>query len=180
MINKIVEFMTRRIVIVGAVSGVLAGIGSAIIGGWTLALESLAIVMALDYLTGLIVAGVWKKSPKSQSGALESRAAIKGLLRKCLIVVVVIVFHQADRMFGKTFFRDGACAAFFIAEAISILENVGLVYPLPAFIAKALDWFHAKGNALTALIPDWKETAEAEEKPPDGDPNDEEDGEGDE
>ena len=69
-------------------------------------------------------------------------------MKKALIVVIVVAFHQADRLTGKTFFRDGACWAFFIAEFISVVENVGLVYPLPKFITKCLDWFREKGEKL--------------------------------
>ncbi|MBR3240688.1 MAG: phage holin family protein [Oscillospiraceae bacterium] len=140
--------MTHRIAIFSAASGVAAGVVSALVGGWDLALETLAIIMLLDYFTGLIVAGVFHKSPKSEGGALESKAAFKGLCKKALIVVIVVAFHQADRLTGKSFFRDGACWAFFIAEMISILENVGLIFPLPKFITKCLDWFKDKGDKL--------------------------------
>lgn len=140
--------MTNRIA-VSTAAGVLGGIVSALIGGWDLALETLAIVMALDYVTGLIVAGVFHKSPKSEGGALDSKAAFKGLVKKALIIIIVVAFHQADKLTGKSFFRDGACWAFFIAELISVVENVGLVYPLPTFIMKALDWFRDKGEHLS-------------------------------
>lgn len=140
--------MTNRLVMASATSGLLGGIVSAIIGGWDLALETLAIVMALDYLTGLIVAGVFHRSPKSEGGALSSKAAFAGLCKKALILIFVVAFHQADRLTGKTFFRDGCCTAFFIAEFISVTENIGLVMPLPAFVSRALDWFREKGEKL--------------------------------
>lgn len=140
--------MTNRIAIFSAASGVAAGILSSVIGGWDLALETLAIIMLLDYITGLIVAGIFHKSPKSEGGALDSKAAFKGLIKKALIIIIVVAFHQADKLTGKSFFRDGACWAFFIAELLSVVENVGLVYPLPSFIRKALDWFSDKDNHL--------------------------------
>ena len=140
--------MTGRIAVFCAVSSVAAGVIFALIGGWDLALEALAIIMLLDYLTGLVVAGVFHKSPKSEGGALESKAAFKGLVKKALIVVIVVAFHQADKLTGKSFFRDGACWAFFIAELISVVENVGLVYPLPSFIRRALEWLRKKGEHL--------------------------------
>ena len=140
--------MTGRIAVCCAVSGVAAGVIFALIGGWDLALEALAIIMLLDYLTGLVVAGVFHKSPKSEGGALESKAAFKGLVKKALIVVIVVAFHQADKLTGKSFFRNGACWAFFIAELISVVENVGLVYPLPSFIRRALEWLRKKGEHL--------------------------------
>lgn len=138
--------MTNRLAAVSAATGVVGGVFSALIGGWDLALETLCVIMLLDYLTGLIVAGVFKKSPKSEGGALDSKAAFKGLVKKSLIIIIVVAFHQADKLTGKSFFRDGACWAFFLAELISVIENVGLVYPLPGFIIKALDWFRKKSD----------------------------------
>lgn len=138
--------MTERIAIVSSAAGIIGGVFSALTGSWDLALETLCIIMLLDYLTGLIVAGVFKKSPKSGSGALDSKAAFKGLVKKSLIIFLVIAFHQADKLTDKSYFRDGACWAFFVAEMISVIENVGLVYPLPAFVSKALDWFRKKGE----------------------------------
>ena len=144
--------------------GVLAGIASAIFGSWTIALETLAIIMVIDYATGLIVAAVFHKSPKSESGALESKAAFKGLLRKVGIVLIVIAFHQLDRLTGKSFFRDGAAWAFFVEEFISVIENLGVMgVPMPKFVIKSVEWLRKKGDSLADVIP--------EEKPPDGEQN---------
>ena len=134
--------------------GVAAGFISALTGGWATALETLCIAMLLDYTSGLIVAGVFHKSPKSKGGALESKAALKGLLRKALVMIAVVAFHQLDRLTGKSFFRDGAAWAFFSVEVISIVENVGLVYPLPKFVTKAIDWLHNRSDALADAVPD--------------------------
>lgn len=142
--------MTSKIAIIGAVSGVVAGVFSALIGSWKIALEVLCIAMALDYITGLIVAGVFHKSPKSPGGALESKAAFKGLMRKMLVLIMVVLLHQLDRLTGKTFFRDGACWALFTVEAISITENIGLIYPLPQFITKCIDWLKRRDESIVA------------------------------
>lgn len=143
-----------------AMSGIMAGILSAILGGWTLALETLGIIMVLDYATGLIVAGVFHASPKSKGGALESKAAFKGLIRKMGIIVFVIAFHQLDRLTGKSFFRDGAAWAFFAEEFISVVENLGLMgLPMPKFVVKAVEWLRNKSDAIAEAIP--------AEKPPD-------------
>lgn len=199
--KKVLAFLTRRMVVFGTASGILAGIASAVLGSWNLALETLAIIMVLDYATGLIVAGVFHASPKSAGGALESKAAFKGLLRKTGIIVIVIAFHQLDRLTGKTFFRDGAAWAFFIEEFISVIENLGLMgLPMPKFILKSVEWLRNKSDALADAIPggkdkdeaadgellssalgegdvdfDDEETSKAKEKPPDGEDNGRED-----
>ena len=145
-----------------AVLGILAGVISAIAGSWTVAIESLCILMALDYITGLVLAAVFHASPKSKSGTLESRAAFKGLLRKCGIIIVVIAFHQADRVTGKSFLRDGAAFAFCIEELISLIENLGAMgVPMPEFVKKAIEWLRGKNNRL--------DVPEETDKPPDGD-----------
>ena len=149
----------KHIHLISMVSGVLAGVLSAITGGWSIALETLGIVMLLDYATGLLLAGVFHRSPKSKGGSLESKAAFKGLVRKVGIMIIVIAFHQLDRLTGKTFFRDGVCWAFFAEEFISVVENLGLMgLPMPKFVQQALDWLRTKSDRLT--IP-------GAEKPPD-------------
>lgn len=159
--KKVLAFLTTRMVVFGTASGILAGIASAILGSWNLALETLAIIMVLDYATGLIVAGVFHASPKSTGGALESKAAFKGLVRKVGIIVIVIAFHQLDRLTGKTFFRDGAAWAFFIEEFISVIENLGLMgLPMPKFILKSVEWLRNKSEALADAIPTGKDEDE--------------------
>ena len=56
----------------------LALAGSALaelFGGWDQALQTLVIFMAVDWITGgILLPAVFRKSPKSPNGALESRA----------------------------------------------------------------------------------------------------------
>ena len=75
--------------------------------------------MAVDYVTGLIVAMVFKNSPKTDNGALESRAGWKGLIRKGFTLIMVLVAHQLDQVIGVTVIRDMTCIAFVANEAIS-------------------------------------------------------------
>ncbi|NLZ90491.1 MAG: phage holin family protein, partial [Clostridiales bacterium] len=83
--------------------GLLGAVGafiSNLFGGWDMALTTLVIFMGIDYLTGLIVAGVFKKSGKSENGALESRAGWKGLCRKGATLLVVLVAVRLDLAMG--------------------------------------------------------------------------------
>ena len=68
-----------------AALAVTALAGSAVasaLGGWDAALQTLVVCMAVDYLSGLVVAGVFKRSDKSGDGALDSRAGFRGLCKK--------------------------------------------------------------------------------------------------
>ena len=72
--------------------------------GFDAALITLLIFMGVDYATGLIVAGVFHKSEKTENGALESRAGWKGLCRKGVSLLVVLVACRLDMIMGSTSF----------------------------------------------------------------------------
>lgn len=121
---------------IGAVGGFIASI----FGGWDSALTTLMVFMAIDYITGLIVAGVFHKSPKTKTGALESKAGWKGLCRKGMTIFIVLIACRLDLVMGTSFVRDAVIIAYIANEGISIVENAGLMgIPIPAVIAKAID-----------------------------------------
>lgn len=120
--------------------GVIGGFIAMAFGGWSDALITLMIFMSVDYVTGLIVAGIFKKSKKSESGALESRAGFKGLCRKGVALLIVLVAVRLDIVMQTTYIKDAVIIAFIANEAISIIENAGLMgIPVPSIIAKAID-----------------------------------------
>ena len=129
--------------IVGTVGGFIASL----FGGWDTALATLLIFMAVDYATGLIVAGVFHKSQKTENGALESRAGWKGLCRKGTSLLVVLVAYRLDLVIGSNFVKDATIIAFIANETISIIENAGLMgAPIPDVIVKAIDVLKQKGE----------------------------------
>jgi len=122
--------------LVGAVGGFVA----MAFGGWSEALITLIVFMAVDYVTGLAVAGIFKKSKKSENGALESRAGFKGLCRKGVALLIVLVAVRLDIIMHTTYIKDAVIIAFVANESISIIENAGLMgIPVPGIIARAID-----------------------------------------
>ena len=120
--------------------GVVGGFVAMAFGGWSDALITLIVFMALDYVTGLIVAGIFKKSKKSENGALESRAGFKGLCRKGVALMIVLVAVRLDIIMHTTYIKDAVIIAFVANESISIIENAGLMgIPVPGIIARAID-----------------------------------------
>ena len=116
-------------------------------GGWDNAMITLFIFMTIDYASGLVVAGIFKASPKSSTGALESRAGWKGLCRKCMTLLFVVIAHQLDIMIGVDYIRNAVIIGFAANELISITENAGLMgIPMPAVIKKAIDILTNKAN----------------------------------
>ena len=129
------------------VIGTVGGFIASLFGGWDTALATLLIFMAVDYGTGLIVAGVFHKSQKTESGALESRAGWKGLCRKGTSLLVVLVAYRLDLVIGSNFVKDATIIAFIANETISIIENAGLMgAPIPAVIVKAIDVLKQKAD----------------------------------
>lgn len=121
---------------IGIIGSGIAGL----FGGWDAALLTLIIFMSIDYITGLIVAGVFHNSGKTDTGALESRAGWKGLCRKGVTLLVVLVACRLDLIMGSSFIRDAVVIGFIANETISIIENAGLMgVPIPAVIVRAID-----------------------------------------
>lgn len=122
--------------VIGLVGSWLASL----FGGWDAALSTLLIFMAADYVTGLIVAGVFHRSQKTDTGKLESRAGWKGLCRKGVSLLIVLVAYRLDIVIGSAYIRDAVIIAFIANETISIIENAGLMgIPIPQVITKAIE-----------------------------------------
>ena len=128
--------------------GIVGGFIANLFGGWDAALTTLVLAMAIDYASGLIVAGVFHKSKKTESGTLESRAGWKGLCRKGMSLLIVLIGHRLDLAIGVAYIREAIIIGFIANETISIVENAGLMgLPLPAVITKAIDVLTQKADA---------------------------------
>ena len=127
--------------------GIVGSFVASLFGGWDSALTTLLIFMGIDYITGLIVAGVFHNSNKSQTGALESRAGWKGLFRKGMTLLMVLIACRLDLVMGTNFVRDAVVIAYIVNECISIIENTGLMgLPIPAALTKAIDVLKQKSE----------------------------------
>jgi len=131
--------------IVCTYAGVIGGMIASALGGWDGALATLLGFMAVDYVTGLLVAGVFHRSDKSDSGALSSNAGFRGLTKKGVMLLMVLLGARLDAFLGLSFFRDSVIIAFLTNELISILENAGLMgIPIPAALRRALDLLRSR------------------------------------
>lgn len=123
----------------------VGGVISTLFGGWTGAMTTLLICNIADYTTGLIVGGLFHKSPKTATGGLESRAGWKGLVRKLSTWVFVLIGYRLEMMTGQPIIKDAVCIFFVCNEAISIVENIGLMgVPIPPVIKKMIDTLQDK------------------------------------
>ncbi len=104
-----------------------------LIGGWDSVLKILAVLIIIDYITGIIKALINKE--------LTSDIGWVGLMKKAAIFLVVILAHQLDLTIPQEnpIFRTMACYFYIANEGISITENIAVLgVPLPEWLVKTL------------------------------------------
>ena len=126
--------------IVCIIIGTIGALVTLAFGGWSTALITLVWFMGLDFLLGLIVAGVFKRSKKSKTGKLSSTASWKGLAKKVVTLLFVSFAYRIDLLMNTTFLKDAVTISFIVNEALSICENAGLMgIPIPSVLSRAIE-----------------------------------------
>jgi toxin secretion/phage lysis holin len=90
--------------------------------------------MILDYITGLMRGYINK--------VLSSDVGLKGIARKAIIFIVLIVAVALDRLLntGTWMFRSLICYFYIANEGLSLLENcASLGVPIPNKILESLE-----------------------------------------
>lgn len=110
------------------------------LGGWDFALQTLVMFIVIDYVTGMYVAGILHKSPKTKSGGLSSEKGFHGIIKKIMLLVFVAIMYRLDLFFNIDYLRNGTIVAYCVNELISIIENAGLmgVY-VPDIVKRGID-----------------------------------------
>jgi toxin secretion/phage lysis holin len=125
-----------------AIGGAIAGL----FGGFDVMLQVLVGAMIVDYITGWIVA-ILGNSIKTASGHLDSNIAWKGLLKKGLALLVVLLGAMLDRAVGQQVFRNMVVWFYIANEGLSILENLALAgVPFPSSVKKMLEQMRDKND----------------------------------
>ena len=131
-----------------AVAGAIAGL----FGPWNTMLTILVVVMAIDYISGWIVAACGR-SPKTEGGGLSSKVGFVGIAKKAFIMLLILMVTVLDRAIGSATVFQSSLVLYYIAnEGLSILENAALMgVRFPEKLKRALETMREK-----------------EEEPPDG------------
>jgi len=125
----------------------IGGVASQYLGGWDQLTQLLAWAMAIDYLTGALCAAVWHKSPKTATGGYESRAGFKGLIRKGVIILIVMIAAELDKLANTTAMRTATILFFAANDGMSILENLGIMgVPYPPALKNAFEVLRRKSE----------------------------------
>ena len=116
-------------------------------GGWDASIAALLVCMGVDYISGSMVALVFHNPRKTETGTYNSTYGLKGLCKKGMMLLFVLVAVQIDKLLGTDYARDAVCIGFCSNEILSIIENLGLAgIPMPQAISKALEQLQKKGN----------------------------------
>lgn len=105
-----------------------------LLGTWDTPICILILFMVLDYITGVIRGYINK--------ALSSDVGLKGIARKAVIFIVLIVAVALDRLLntGTWMFRTLICYFYIANEGLSLLENcASLGVPIPSKILESLE-----------------------------------------
>lgn len=125
--------------------GLIGAVFTSLFGGWSTGLSTLVLFMAIDYISGLVVAGVFKKSPKTKTGALNSKVGWKGLSKKGMTLLFVLVAYRLDLLIGTDYIRDAVVIGYCVNELLSIVENAGIMgIPMLPVMKKAIDILSAE------------------------------------
>lgn len=115
-----------------------------IFGGWSIGLELMLTLMALDFVTGLIDA-IMGLSTKSESGYLSSKQCIMGVFRKIYMLILLAVSVKIGRYLDMLYLQKIVMNAYIVSEAISLLENMASAgVPIPKAITDAIDLLKGK------------------------------------
>lgn len=134
--------MSRIQIIIDSIAGAVGAVLGFMYGEVTGLFWALIAFMALDYITGVIVAVIEKR--------LSSEVGFRGLAKKFLILAFVAVGHIADTyILGGTPAAMSAVMLFYIAnEGISIIENAAaLGLPVPKKLTNIMEQIKNKSES---------------------------------
>lgn len=141
------EQLNHLKMLVISISGGLVGALVAALGGWSEDLTTLLWFMGTDFLLGLAIAAFWKKSNKSETGALSSWSAWKGLCKKGTYLLIILIANRLDVTIGVSYIRTAVIIAFIANEGISIIENLGVMgIPFPQIMKDAIELLTKKAE----------------------------------
>lgn len=127
-----------------AVAGLIGGLWSLVVDGLGLAVATLAVFMAIDYVSGLAQAFYNRQ--------LSSEVGFRGLVKKVYFLLLVGACYMFENLvFGTRHLADGVAISFVAMEFISIAEN-GVRMNAP---------FSGVFEAFLSIV---KKTADGEEK----------------
>lgn len=114
------------------------------LGGWDLLLQTIFLLVVLDFVTG------WVKAILNKE--LSSEIGFRGLLKKILIFIVIAVASNIQMILKDTIPLRETIIMFYCAnEALSILENISFYIPIPEILQNVLKQMKEKSKEKTEI-----------------------------
>lgn len=102
--------------------------------GWNTVIEALLVAMAVDYITGILAAYI------NPNMALNSQKGFKGICKKIIIILLVALAHELDKMTGQPLVQTMVVWFFIGNEGLSIIENAAKAgLPIPKKLRETLE-----------------------------------------
>lgn len=132
--------MERLDIIYRSTAAVGGAAASYLYGGWSALLGILLAFVIIDYVTGVLAAGL--------EGRLSSSTGLKGIAKKVSIFALVAVAHLVDTALGDSHIIRDATIFFYMAnELVSIIENSGRIgLPVPESLKRAVSALQSRGD----------------------------------
>ena len=134
----IIEFFrkimpTEPEMIVGGAASCVGAVFSYLIG-WSEVVEALLVAMAIDYITGVFAAYI------NPHLALSSQKGFKGICKKIMILLLVALAHEMDKVTGNGNVQTLVVWFFLGNEGLSSVENAAKAgLPIPNKLRDALE-----------------------------------------
>lgn len=126
--------------IVSITAGTIGSLLINLIGKPTDDLIILILLMIIDLIVGFFISAIWQKSSKTDSGKLSSTVMFKGITKKFLTLVIVVIAFQLDKLLVMNVIRHIVIISFIVEEILSITENIAITgIKIPRIVTKALD-----------------------------------------
>lgn len=111
-----------------------------LLGGFDVALQSLLIVIVIDYISGVSSAVYNKK--------LSSKVGLKGIIKKFCYLCIVALSVVIDNLLGQSGMIRSLVIYFFVAnDGLSIIENMAeMNIKLPKKLIESLEQIKNKGE----------------------------------
>lgn len=132
--------------IITSIGGCVSAFVNNYLGGWGGYTITLLIIMLIDYITGVFVALVFKNSPKTESGSYTSKAGYKGIIKKCSMLLMVLLGVRLDITLNVNYFQIGVTVAIILNELYSIKENLELMEIKIPFVDKIIEYIKNLGD----------------------------------
>jgi len=118
------------------------------VASWSNHISTLVSLMIIDFLFGLLTPILVGKSKKCPSGKLSSQTCRRGLVKKCVVFMLIYVAWLLSKEVGVLALTDAVVMGFIVSETISIVENAAILgIPIPKVFLKLLRVMNEKASA---------------------------------